>query len=257
MVSSGPDTGTLLPAGALPPRGRVRVVTAVLGVVAGFGDAVGFLVLFGVFTAHMSGNTTHLGVSLAEGRWADVAVRGFPIPMFVLAIALGTVVVELLRRRGRARERLEPVLLAEAALLVAFMAIAAWTADTARLRPAGLWFFVLAGLLTIVMGLQTAVLRRVGGLTVHTTYISGMLTQAAVGAVTWWFDRRDGRAVPAGADRPAARAWLALGVWACFAVGAVVGALVHRALDEWALALPALTLVALALASRLVVPAED
>jgi uncharacterized membrane protein YoaK (UPF0700 family) len=221
-----------------------------LGLVAGFGDAVGFLVLFGVFTAHMSGNTTHFGDSLAEGEWTDAVVRLFPIPMFVVAIALGSVAVEVARRRGAARARLAPLFLVEAACLVVFMVLAAWVLDTDRLQTANGWYFVLTGLLTLAMGAQTAVLRRVGGLTVHTTYISGMLTQVAVGAVSWVFDRRDGRAVSGDPDSAAAHTWLALGVWACFASGAALGALVHRAVDEWALALPILALLVLAGASR-------
>lgn len=235
----------------LPPRGRVRVVAALLAGVAGFGDAVGFLALFGVFTAHMSGNTTHLGVSLADGAWTDAAIRFFPIPMFVLAIAIGTATVEVVRRRPAGRERLAALLIAEAVLLVAFMVITAWARDADALRPASAAFFALAGVLTLVMGLQTAVLRRVGGLTVHTTFISGMLTQAAVGGVAWWFERRDARRVgaprPRGdADGPGGHALLALAVWACFGLGAVVGALGHRVVDEWALALPAVVLVGLA-----------
>jgi uncharacterized membrane protein YoaK (UPF0700 family) len=224
----------------------VRALTAALGLVAGFSDAVGFLVLFGVFTAHMSGNTTHFGVSLAEGEWTDALVRFFPIPMFVVAIALGTVAVEVAHRRGATRARLVPLLLAEAGCLTLFMVLAAWVLDTDRLRPANGWFFVLTASLTLAMGAQTAVLRRVGGLTVHTTYISGMLTQAAVAAVGWAFDRRDGRGAPGDPDGEAAHAWLALGVWACFATGAVLGALAHRAVDEWALALPIAFLVVVA-----------
>jgi uncharacterized membrane protein YoaK (UPF0700 family) len=245
--------GTLLEAGTLPPRGRVRAVTAVLGVVAGFADAVGFLILFGVFTAHMSGNTTHFGVSVAEGAWTDALVRGFPIVMFVLAIGIGTAVVETVRRRGAERERLAPLLVTEVVLLVAFMGLTHWALDHDRLRPASGMFFVLAALLTTTMGLQTAVLRRVGGLTVHTTFISGMLTQVAVGTVTWFFDRRDGTDRPRDPDGAVAHTWLALGVWSCFAVGAIGGALVHRAVAEWALVVPAIVLTGLAVVSRYLV----
>jgi uncharacterized membrane protein YoaK (UPF0700 family) len=83
-----------------------------------------------------------------------------------------------------------------------------------------------------------------------------MLTQASVGAVTWWFQRHDTRrspdgapTTPTGSDGPAAHAWVALGVWVCFGGGAVLGALAHRALDEWALVLPAATLAVIALAA--------
>jgi uncharacterized membrane protein YoaK (UPF0700 family) len=131
------------------------------------------------------------------------------------------------------------------------MVLAAWAVDQGRLRPASVVFFVLAGVLTLGLGLQTAVLRRIGGLTVHTTYVSGMLTQLSVGAVTWWFERRDGVVRSEGeGDGPAAHAWLALAVWGCFAAGALLGTLAHRAVDEWALAVPVAVLIALVPVSR-------
>jgi uncharacterized membrane protein YoaK (UPF0700 family) len=40
----------------------------VLASVAGFGDAVGYIVLHGLFTPHMSGNTARLGALLGHGE---------------------------------------------------------------------------------------------------------------------------------------------------------------------------------------------
>src|ERR1019366_5325902 len=46
-------------------RPRVAIT---LAAIAGWVDAVGFLVLFGLFTAHLSGNTARLGVELGQGN---------------------------------------------------------------------------------------------------------------------------------------------------------------------------------------------
>src|ERR1035441_8151505 len=46
-------------------RPRVAIT---LAAIAGWVDAVGFLVLFGLFTAHLRGNTARLGVELRAGQ---------------------------------------------------------------------------------------------------------------------------------------------------------------------------------------------
>ena len=63
--------------------------------VGGFVDAAGFLVLMGLFTAHMSGNSTGLGVALATGHWDEAIRRGFVIPIFVLATMAGVAWIEV------------------------------------------------------------------------------------------------------------------------------------------------------------------
>ena len=60
---------------ALAPSHQALALS--LAVLAGYVDSLGFLQLGGVFVSFMSGNSTRLAVSLAEGRWqAAGAVAG-------------------------------------------------------------------------------------------------------------------------------------------------------------------------------------
>jgi uncharacterized membrane protein YoaK (UPF0700 family) len=88
--------------------------------VAGFVDAAGYIVLVRLFTAHMSGNSVAMGASLGQGDWAEAIRRGFPIPFFVLGVALGVAILEWRSRRA-ARRKISAVLVPEALLLLAFL----------------------------------------------------------------------------------------------------------------------------------------
>jgi uncharacterized membrane protein YoaK (UPF0700 family) len=142
--------------------------------VAGFVDALGYLDLAHVFTAHMSGNSASFAAHLGRGDWQEAMVRGLAIPPFIIGVALG-VLAEKLAVRRRDRARLAPAFGLELICLTAFICID-------RLRSPGVVepgkpvFFCLASLLALAMGLQSATLRRAGGTKVRTTYISGMLT---------------------------------------------------------------------------------
>ena len=68
--------------------------------VGGFVDAVGYLVLFNLFTAHMSGNSVAMTVHAGEGNWAAALYRGFPIPLFLAGVVVGALLSEAPFRRG-------------------------------------------------------------------------------------------------------------------------------------------------------------
>lgn len=70
--------------------------------VAGFVDAVGFLTLGGLFTAHMSGNTARLGVVLGRGDLSAAIPIVAAVALFVVGVAIGAVASELAARRGHA-----------------------------------------------------------------------------------------------------------------------------------------------------------
>ncbi len=44
-----------------------------LSALAGYADGIGFIYLGGLVVSFMSGNSTQMGVSLAEGNWHDAA----------------------------------------------------------------------------------------------------------------------------------------------------------------------------------------
>jgi uncharacterized membrane protein YoaK (UPF0700 family) len=179
--------------------------------VGGIVDAIGFLTLNRLFTAHMSGNSA----------------------------ALGDALIEVARRRG-IRATMSVVLTLEAALLIAFRLYAGSNLNDGMIAAgATRRFTLLVALLAVPMGLQTSALQRGGGGTVHTTYITGMLTNLAkevVAYLFWLGDRRHGAGTSAPDDalrHPSrARALLMAGIWGGFVGGATTGGV---AVTRWGL----------------------
>jgi uncharacterized membrane protein YoaK (UPF0700 family) len=238
---------------------RAALWTVLLAWVGGFVDAVGFLALFELFTAHMSGNSVWLGASFGLGNWRLGLHHLFPIPLFVIGIAIGTTMVELAGRRG-VRARFAAPLLLECALLASFMLIgSAFVVDGALRPPTVAAFYALAALPALSMGLQNATLRRVAGQTLHTTYITGVLQSFAEDVVQLLFwvagqMRAVGlgqalRGVPA---QPLLRsATTAALVWLAYVGGAVSGGFSKHAWELQALLLPLAVLAVIAVVDLL------
>ena len=56
---------------------------------ATFVDVVGWLVIYHVYTAHMTGNTSALGIALADHNWTQALHHAWPILPFVLGLVFG------------------------------------------------------------------------------------------------------------------------------------------------------------------------
>lgn len=210
--------------------------------VAGFTDAIGWITLFGVFTANMTGNTSKLGISLGEGHFADALSRLVPIPAFVVGVCIGAVIFELARRVST-NPPIALFLAIQAAMISSFMILGLSMDVSTDLEETSALFFLLTALLAGAMGLQTAVLRRVGSITVHTTFISGMLLLFAVHAVGYLFrslDRRRGIDLDDSSSVSSSPEVFRFAgtIWLGFLVGAVLGSLGIATVGMWALCLP-------------------
>lgn len=224
---------------------RWRVAT--LAGVGGFVDAAGFLVIVGLFTAHMSGNSTGLGVALATGHWSEAIRRGFVIPVYVLATVAGVAWIDCRSGTGAVRNRrnqaIAGVLGAEILMLALFMAIVGRSRTPIELAtdPAG--FFLSASVATMAMGFQNAALRRVPSTAIHTTFVTGMLTELAVSTVHWILHSRQSRADEARRARDAAV--ISGTVWLSYLLGALAGAGLVFRFGVWTLIIPILALTAM------------
>ena len=227
-----------------------------LASVAGFVDAVGFLTLSGLFTAHMSGNTARLGVRLGQGQLSAAVPFAGAVALFVAGVGLGAALAEAASRRGvRSVAALQLAL--QAALVAAFMLYGSAVADGDRVSGHSLQgFYVLAALAIVALGLQTSSLSQIGGSTVRTTYISGVLTRFAQEAVNSLAAGTRARERPSylrdvlglgSAERSRRRAALMGGIAALYLAGAVAGSLGHRTAGLWSLSLPLALLVFAAL----------
>src|SRR5271167_2449840 len=104
---------TLVRRTMLDSRRNIALACA-LSALAGYVDAIGFLHLGGLFVSFMSGNSTRMGVSLAEGNFQPAAEALGLIALFVIGAAGGSLIV-----LGRSRYAQCRVLLAEGLLLAA------------------------------------------------------------------------------------------------------------------------------------------
>lgn len=210
--------------------------------VAGFVDVLGFLTLIHVFTSHMSGNSVSAGANFARGNFSEAGRSASPVPGFVFGVLIGTILGIVAARCG-IRRRASIALAVEIACLLAYMLYGSTLLHAGNLSSISVPNFVLlTSLLAFAMGLQNATLRRVRGFSVHTGFVTGMLTQcaedAAIGLVHIYDWLR--RASPDSAARRMHRRRMILagGVWLTFAVGGMCGGLSQQRWNLHALVLP-------------------
>lgn len=150
------------------------VVALLLTFVAGLVDIVGYLAIYHIFTAHLSGTTVQLGRDLIAHNWAAAAIAGSVVASFFVGSIVGRAMIEAGARR-HFRRVASVNLAAQAALLVLFIQLA--KDPTLSRHPQQIC--LLLALLGAAMGLQTATLTRIGALTIHTTFITGMINKLA------------------------------------------------------------------------------
>ena len=155
---------------------RNILLACALSALAGYVDAIGFLHLGGLFVSFMSGNSTRMGVSLAEGQWSSAAESLGLIALFVTGAAAGSLIV-----LGRGVNRQPWVLLAEAALLAA--SALAYALDRSNTAVAAI---------VLAMGLENAMFQIQGGGGLGLTYVTGalvkvgqLLANALTGGARW------------------------------------------------------------------------
>ncbi|KRQ11459.1 uncharacterized membrane protein YoaK (UPF0700 family) [Bradyrhizobium sp. USDA 4503] len=178
---------------------RNLALACALSAMAGYVDGIGYLHLGGLFVSFMSGNSTRLGVTLAEGHWQHALEALELIVLFVAGAAAGSLIVlsALVHR--------QPLLL----LIEAWLLTAAAVAYAYGLSNAAVAAIVLA------MGLENAVFQLEGGAGLGLTYVTGALVKA-------------GQLIAAALTGGAGWAWLPnLLLWAALVAGALAGGLAY------------------------------
>ena len=182
----------------LDSRRNVALACA-LSALAGYVDGIGFLHLGGLFVSFMSGNSTRMGVSLAQAHWLDAAEALGLIGLFVIGAAAGSLIV-----LGCGTHRQPLVLLVEALLLA--VAALAYSFGLPALA---------IGAIVLAMGLENAVFQIDGGAGLGLTYVTGALIKV-------------GQLIAAALNGGARWAWMPnLLLWAALVVGSAGGALAY------------------------------
>ncbi len=221
-----------------------------LTTMGGFVDAVGYIALFQVFTANMSGNSIHIGMYLSQRDWINLLRPFCAVAAYATGMLLTRITMEVAGRRGN-RRIASFTFAAEALLLLAF----------ARATPAmhlgqvvdlhSPSYFLLVALLAFAMGVQTATLTRVGALTIYTTFVTGTLTkmtESVTRVLFWLYDGLQNATIlqmlkRATGQQDVRQAAMLAATWTVYVLGAALGAFAKSRWELRALYLPVCLLV--------------
>lgn len=210
-----------------------------LSAIAGFVDTLSFVALFGLFTAHVTGNFVLIGAGLA-GFSRGVMLKLIVFPAFIGGVVISSLLVRSLSERHE-RQGARLLHAVQALLMFGYCAAGVWA--TPVIQPDSLAVTVAGIVGALAMGVQNAHPRLIKRPGVPNTVMTGNVTQAILDVVD--ILSRD----MAESVREAARARFAIMLPAivAFAIGAMAGAFGYRYTGFWALLAPACALVALVL----------
>jgi uncharacterized membrane protein YoaK (UPF0700 family) len=143
---------------------KLRLLAVALSCLSGYVDALGFIHLGGFFVSFMSGNSTRLGVGLAQDAMHALISAGL-----IVAFIVGVVIGWLFAHRSK-RNRATTVLLVVAVLLT-----------LAAACHSGEFPGVAVALTAMAMGAINCVFMNKGEVTTGVTYMTGTLVKLGQG----------------------------------------------------------------------------
>lgn len=181
-----------------------------LAFVGGYGDAASFI-LADAFTGHVTGNLVLAAISVAGHDWRTCSRRLSAVALFLTGILLSLTLQRLTTRRPfwsplPAAMGLEVILIS-----VAYFALTSHL--TARLE-------LFVSCMSLALGLQNGAFRRTGGISVHTTYLTGMITSL----ITTEAEKYNSRATRRQESAVDPKVGLLYAIWLAFVLGAAAGA---------------------------------
>jgi uncharacterized membrane protein YoaK (UPF0700 family) len=185
-----------------------------LGFVGGYGDAAGF-VLARAFTGHATGNLVLGAIATAAGDFRSGLSHFSAVVAFLIGVFLGAWAMRPLKP-----SRLSTVMTVELILILVSPVLLSE-------HLTGTQLFVLC--VSLALGLQNGAFRRAGGLSVHTTYLTGMITSLI---------SSEAEKYAAEPFSPAASAYnpkaaLTVQIWTAFVLGAITGAAATFHFKQW------------------------
>jgi uncharacterized membrane protein YoaK (UPF0700 family) len=185
-----------------------------LSFVGGYGDAAGF-VLAKAFTGHATGNLVLGAVATAAGDF-PTALRHFSaVVVFLIGVFVGAWIMKLPESSRLSLVMVPELILIISAPLILFAHLG------------GTQAFVLC--VSLALGLQNGGFRRAGGMGVHTTYLTGMITSLIASEA----EKYSSHSVPPTKSAYNARIALIAQIWIAFILGAVSGGVATLHFKQW------------------------
>jgi len=202
-------------------------------------DILGFIGIYKLFTAHVTGTSVQLARSLVRGNWPEAAIAGVLVGAFFLVSIVGRAIIE-----AGARTKFRKIASVTLALEAVMIGWLGFSASSLLANPPGgagvttFTLYVLIGTLSCAMGLQTATLTAVGPLTVHTTFVTGMINKLAEITSHVFFGAydlirktsRQEREVRSKLRDDCGKAGFLFGIWVAYVAGAATGTWLYRPL---------------------------
>jgi uncharacterized membrane protein YoaK (UPF0700 family) len=177
-----------------------------LAFVGGYGDAASF-VLAKTFTGHVTGNLVLTAIAVAAHDWRAALGHLSAIVTFLMGIFISVLITRPLK------EWLLPTIMGIEVILI----VAASLSLSSHMAH-GVEIFVI--FVSLALGLQNGGFRRVGGISVHTTYLTGMITSL----LSTEAEQYASEVVPPVVSAHDPKISLLCGIWIAFVVGAGTGA---------------------------------
>lgn len=223
----------------LNPKYIKGAIALMLTFVSGYVDIVGFVAAYHLFSANMTGNTVHLGQDLVMHAWWESLLAFSVVAAFVGGSIAGRAMMEVAARL-RWRTVATVNLALETSLILAF-ALSAGNIPAASGKAAlsgNSWLLLM---LAAAMGLQTATITRIGSLTIHTTFVTGMLNKFSQQVSHLLFDLYDvgpGNEHKSQMKGEVGQMLFVGSIWVLYLMGATAGTAAHLRWGNPALYLP-------------------
>jgi uncharacterized membrane protein YoaK (UPF0700 family) len=215
-----------------------------LAFVGGYGDAASF-VLAKTFTGHVTGNLVLGAIAVATHDWRAVVGHLSAIVTFLIGVLLSALIVKPLKAWSSWPLPLLPTVMGiEVILIVA----ASFTVASRVIHGAGLFVIFVS----LALGLQNGAHRNAGGISVHTTYLTGMITSLIVTEA----EKHTSAVASAPVSVLDQKIDLLFRIWIAFVVGAGIGAAMVLHFRAFGMLGAALVLVLLILQNSMASQAE-
>lgn len=208
-----------------------------LAALAGYVDTAGFVGLFGLFTAHVTGNFVLIGTELGHPGEGVLLLKFLAFPSFAAGVIGARLLSNACERRGV--NAIRPLLLSQLVLLSGFTVAA--IVGSPPLDP-GAPVVLAAGMLgAAAMGIHNAAGKLVFARIAPTTVMTGNVTELLINVT----DCLTGHGTPAVQEKLAKFGWPMV----AFALGCIMGGFGFRTAGFWCLLLPVAALAVLTLLS--------
>ncbi|PZO49266.1 MAG: DUF1275 domain-containing protein [Phormidesmis priestleyi] len=223
-----------------------------LSLVAGFVDTSAFIILFGIFTAHVTGNIALAGSSFVGNDEASTLTRLLMLPAFMVTVALTSILARYARRKQW--PVFTVLLTAEAIALGIFLVIGA-TLSPALLLDVQEEYILPIGLSGVVaMAIQNTLMKEAKGVFksyIPTTVMTGNTTQLTIDLVQLIGAKfSSGEQAQIEAEESMERIGRYVPVIVGFALGGAAAAILILAAETWwSLVFPLVIVLVLAIAA--------